>query len=252
MKNTSRRSFIKNSALTVAGLGILQKAKAEKLFQEHNNTSNFQPADGTFKLPTLDYAYNALEPHIDAMTMEIHHSKHHQAYINKLNELIGKTPELQNKTLDTLVIDIFQAPEAAQTALRNNAGGHWNHSLFWKMLNPNAGSRPANDVFREAMMKKWNDMDSFKAEFHKSAMSVFGSGWTWLVKDGAGQLSIVNTANQDNPLMDSRTIVLKPILGIDVWEHAYYLKYQNRRAEYLDAVWNVIDWSQVSRWYVEM
>ncbi|MBC8046623.1 MAG: superoxide dismutase [Fimbriimonadaceae bacterium] len=210
------------------------------------------PADGAFSLPALDYDYAALEPYIDTMTMQIHYSKHHQTYVTKLNEAIEKTPELQGKSLKDLIMNINAAPESVRTAIRNHGGGHYNHSMFWKMMNPKAADSITSDDLRKALMAKWNDMETFKSEFNKSATGLFGSGWTWLIKDTAGALSIVNTANQDNPLMDISSQKGKPILGIDVWEHAYYLKHQNKRADYLAAIWNVIDWNQVSKWYSEM
>ncbi|MBC8173438.1 MAG: superoxide dismutase [Chitinophagales bacterium] len=206
-------------------------------------------ADGAFILPPLDYEMNALEPHIDTMTMQIHHDKHHQAYVTKLNEAIDKAPELKGKSLDELVMHINDAPENVRTAIRNHGGGHWNHSFFWRMMSPKAKDSAMSDNLRKAMMAKWNDMETFKSEFQKSATGVFGSGWAWLIKDKENNLSIVTTPNQDNPLMDIAAQKGEPIMGIDVWEHAYYLKHQNKRADYLNDIWNVIDWNQVSKWY---
>lgn len=253
MKNSkrSRREFLRTGAITLAGAGLLKTIDMQAMHIENVCEIKTQFADGAFSLPALGYDFNALEPHIDAMTMQIHHDKHHQGYVTKLNDAIEKAPELKGKTLDELLLNLQSVPEQVRTAVRNNGGGHFNHSLFWKLLSPNAASSTTSDTFRKAMMAKWNDMETFKAEFHKSASAVFGSGWTWLVRDASGNLSIVNTPNQDNPLMENAAQRGKPILGIDVWEHAYYLKYQNKRADYLSAVWNVLDWGMVSKWYDE-
>ena len=193
-----------------------------------------------FSLPALPYAYDALEPHIDARTMEIHHTKHHQAYVNNLNAAIEKAPELQGKSLDDLMRGINSVPEAVRTAVRNNGGGHWNHSMFWELMGPNKGGEPTG-ALADAIKQSFGDFSKFKEQFAAAATGRFGSGWAWLINDG-GKLSITSTPNQDNPLMDGK----RAILGLDVWEHAYYLKYQNRRPEYITAWWNVVSWDAVA------
>lgn len=193
-----------------------------------------------FTLPALPYAHDALEPHIDTLTMQIHHGKHHQAYVDNLNKAIAGT-EHENKSLDQL---IAQAGKIS-TAVRNNGGGHWNHSFFWESLAPNAGGTPSGKL-AEAINAAFGSFDAFKEKFNSAGMTRFGSGWAWLiVKDG--KLEVCSTANQDNPLMDVAETKGTPLLGVDVWEHAYYLKYQNRRAEYLGAFWNVIDWNRIAQ-----
>ena len=193
-----------------------------------------------FTLPPLPYPYDALEPHIDARTMEIHHTKHHQAYVNNLNAAIEKAPELASKSLDDLMRNVNSLPESVRTAVRNNGGGHWNHSMFWQLMGPAKGGEPRG-ALADAIRQSFGDFSKFKEQFSAAAGSRFGSGWAWLVDDG-GKLSITSTPNQDNVLMDGK----KGILGLDVWEHAYYLKYQNRRPEYIAAWWNVVNWDEVS------
>jgi superoxide dismutase, Fe-Mn family len=195
-------------------------------------------------LPALSYAPAALEPHIDAQTMEIHHGKHHQGYVNNLNAAIEKAPELGSWTLDRLCRDLAKVPEAVRTAVRNNGGGHWNHSLFWSVMVPKSGGEPSGNV-AGAISKAFGDFAKFREAFQAAALGRFGSGWAWLVAAKDGTLSIESTANQDNPLMEGRTA----ILGLDVWEHAYYLKYQNRRADYVGAWWNVVHWGEVAKRY---
>lgn len=195
-------------------------------------------------LPPLPYAAAALEPHIDALTMTIHHGKHHNAYVTNLNAAIEKAPELGNWTLGDLCRNIAQVPEAVRTAVRNNGGGHWNHSLFWELMAPNAGGEPGGDV-GAAITKSWGDFGKFRDAFKAAAVGRFGSGWVWLVAGRDGTLTIESTPNQDNPLMDGKHAVL----GLDVWEHAYYLKYQNRRPDYIDAWWNVVNWAEVAKRY---
>jgi Fe-Mn family superoxide dismutase len=196
----------------------------------------------TFSLPTLDFPYDALEPHIDARTMEIHHSKHHAGYVNNANAALEGNPDLQDKDVGALLADLNVVPEAIRTAVRNNVGGHANHSLFWKVMAPGAGGEPAG-ALAEAISAGFGDFASFKEQFSKAAMTRFGSGWAWLVKDAAGGLKVLSTANQDSPISEGMT----PVLGLDVWEHAYYLNYQNRRAEYVAAFWNVVNWDEVAR-----
>jgi len=195
-----------------------------------------------FTLPPLPYPTNALEPHIDAQTMEIHHGKHHAAYVNNLNAALEKAPELQGKSLDDLLTNLNAVPESVRTAVRNNGGGHWNHSMFWQIMTPNGGGQPTGKL-ADAIKSTFGDFEKFKEQFNAAGGSRFGSGWAWLVNDG-GKLSIVSTPNQDNPIMDGKAA---PILGLDVWEHAYYLKYQNRRPDYMKAWWNVVNWPEVAK-----
>jgi len=195
-------------------------------------------------LPPLPYAPDALEPHIDARTMEIHHGKHHQAYVNNLNAALEKAPELQDRSLEQLLADLNAVPEAVRTAVRNNGGGHWNHALFWRVMGPNAGGEPTGKL-GEAIGSAFGGFDKLKEQFAAAAAGRFGSGWAWLVNDG-GRLSITSTPNQDNPLMEGKRAD-QVLLGLDVWEHAYYLKYQNRRPDYVSAWWNVVNWDEVSR-----
>ncbi len=196
-------------------------------------------------LPNLPYAYNALEPYIDAQTMEIHHTKHHQAYITNLNNAVAGT-EAEGKSILELVKNV----DKYSVAIRNNGGGHWNHSFFWELLSPNAVKSPSGELL-EKIEKKWGSLDKFKEEFGKAALSRFGSGWAWLCLEKDGSLEICSTANQDNPLMPGVGCEGVPLLGLDVWEHAYYLKYQNRRADYINAFWSVLDWNAVEKNYKE-
>lgn len=192
------------------------------------------------ELPALPYAHDALEPHIDARTMEIHHGKHHQGYVNKLNAALEGHRDLQDKSVEELLSDLAAVPAEIRTAVRNNGGGHANHSLFWTVLGPDGGGAPSGDL-AEAIDSTFGGFDSFREQFQSAAGGRFGSGWGWLVVDG-GDLAIVDTPNQDSPLSDGKT----PIFGVDVWEHAYYLNYQNRRGDYLSAIWNVVDWDGVA------
>ncbi len=197
----------------------------------------------TFELPSLAYAYDALEPSIDAMTMEIHHSKHHNAYVNNLNAALEKHPELAGKSLEELVTNINSIPEDIRTAVRNNGGGHFNHSLFWTVMSPNGGGEPSGDL-AAAIGDAFGNFASFKETLSKAAATRFGSGWAWLGFKN-GKLAVLSMPNQDVPMMEGLT----PILGIDVWEHAYYLKYQNRRPEYVSNWWNVVNWEEVANRY---
>ena len=191
-------------------------------------------------LPALPYDHAALEPHIDTTTMQIHHGKHHQAYVTNLNAALDKHAGLQDKSLDDLLKNLAAVPDDIRTAVRNNGGGHWNHAMFWQLMGPNAGGAPTGDV-ANGIDAAFGSFDTFKEKFVAAGMTRFGSGWAWLVDNG-GTFEITSTANQDNPLMDGK----KAILGVDVWEHAYYLKYQNRRADYLAAFWNVVNWNAVA------
>lgn len=193
------------------------------------------------QLPKLPYGYDALEPHIDARTMEIHYTKHHQTYINNLNAALEKHPELADKSVEALLKDLNAIPEDIRTAVRNNGGGHANHSLFWTIMGPKGGGEPSGEL-AEAIKSTLGGFDSFKDQFSKAAAGRFGSGWAWLSVDGKGKISVTSTPNQDSPLSEGLT----PILGLDVWEHAYYLHYQNRRPDYIAAWWNVVNWKQVS------
>jgi len=199
----------------------------------------------SFELPSLPYAYNALEPHIDAMTMEIHHSKHHNAYVTNLNAALDKHPHLAGKSLEELVTNPDSLPEDIRTAVRNNGGGHFNHSLFWKVMSPNGGGEPSG-ALAQAISTAFGDFASFKTTFAQAAVGRFGSGWAWLGFKG-GKLTVLSMPNQDVPMMEGLT----PILGIDVWEHAYYLKYQNRRPEYVANWWNIVNWEEVARRFAE-
>ena len=194
-----------------------------------------------FTLPALPYDFAALEPSIDARTMEIHHDKHHAGYVNNLNAALEKAPELRSKSLDDLLQNLDSVPESIRTAVRNNAGGHWNHSMFWEIMSPKGGGEPTGKL-AEAIKKSFGDFATFQTQFADAAGKRFGSGWAWLVKDG-GKLSITSTPNQDTPVMEKK----HPILGVDVWEHAYYLKYQNKRPDYVKAWWNVVNWPEVGR-----
>jgi Fe-Mn family superoxide dismutase len=195
----------------------------------------------TYKLPELPYAYDALEPHIDKETMTIHHTKHHNTYITNLNNALEGHDDLLAKSVEELISNMDAIPEAAKTAVRNNGGGHANHSLFWELLSPNGGGTPTG-ALAEAIDKKFGSFDAFKEEFAKASTTRFGSGWAWLVLNN-GELELMSTPNQDSPLMEGKT----PLLGLDVWEHAYYLNYQNRRPDYIAAFWNVVNWDEVAK-----
>ena len=197
-----------------------------------------------FQLPALPYANDALEPHIDAQTMEIHHDRHHNTYVTNLNAALESAPELQDKSLEDLIANLDSVPESIRTAVRNNGGGHANHSLFWEIIGPNGGGAPTGEI-AAAIDSELGGFDKFKEDFAKAATTRFGSGWAWLVVGKDGKLSITSTPNQDSPLFEGLT----PVLGLDVWEHAYYLKYQNKRPDYIGAFWNVINWDEVNKRY---
>jgi superoxide dismutase, Fe-Mn family len=199
---------------------------------------------GEFTLPPLPYAYEALEPHIDTRTMQIHHGKHHAAYIKNLNGAIAKYPDLKGKSIETLLKTLSSLPEDIRTAVRNNGGGHANHSMFWQIMAPKAGGAPTGEI-ATAITQTFGNFTNFKQQFNEAGMKRFGSGWAWLVRTPAGKLQVMTTANQDSPLLEG----FFPIMGNDLWEHAYYLLYQNRRADYLEAWWNVINWSEVNKRY---
>ena len=197
-----------------------------------------------FQLPQLKYKYNALEPYIDEETMRVHHTKHHQVYTDKFNTALKKYPELYEKSVQDLLSDLDSIPEDIGGAVRNTGGGYYNHNLFWEMMSPNGGGEPQGTI-ATAINESFGSFESFKEQFTQSAVSLFGSGWTWLVKDSGGYLLIVNTLNQNSPISKGYT----PLLGIDVWEHAYYLKYQNRRPDFIKAWWNVVNWEKVNEYF---
>ena len=197
-----------------------------------------------FEVPPLPYDYNALEPYIDTQTMQLHHDKHHAAYVNNLNAALQSHTELASRSVEDLIRRINDVPESIRTAVRNNGGGHVNHSMFWQIMKPNGGGQPGGEL-GSAIDQTFGSFDQFKAAFNDAGVKRFGSGWAWLVLDSSGKLSVISSANQDSPLMDG----LYPVMGNDVWEHAYYLKYQNRRPDYLAAWWNVVNWDEVARRY---
>lgn len=194
-----------------------------------------------FELPALPYDYSALEPHIDTETMKIHHDKHHAAYVNNLNAALESQPALQGKSIEDLLRNINDVPEAIRTAVRNNGGGHANHTMFWEIMGPSSGE--PTGALAQAINSAFGDFNTFKEKINDAGVKRFGSGWSWLVTDGSGNLQVISSANQDSPFMDGQT----PLLGVDVWEHAYYLKYQNRRPDYLKAWWNVVNWEAVAK-----
>ncbi|MBM3834352.1 MAG: superoxide dismutase [Verrucomicrobia bacterium] len=197
-----------------------------------------------YELPLLPYPKDALEPHIDAQTMEIHHGKHHNAYVTNVNKAIAGNPDLEKKSVEELISNLDAVPADIRNAVRNNGGGHANHSMFWKTIGPKAGGAPAGKL-ADDIKAGFGSFDGFKEKFEAAGVGRFGSGWAWLIVNKAGNLEITSTANQDSPLMEGT----KPVLGCDVWEHAYYLKYQNRRPDYLKAFWNVVNWTEVAKYY---
>lgn len=198
-------------------------------------------------LPTLAYSYDALEPHFDALTMEIHHSRHHQAYVNNLNAALDKHPELHDAVLADLIANLAQVPEAIRTAVQNNGGGHLNHTLFWEVLTPGGASEAFGDL-KSAIESTFGSIDAFKEKFNAAATTRFGSGWAWLALNASGGLEVLSTANQDSPL----ALGLKPIFGLDVWEHAYYLKFQNKRPDYIQTWWSVLNWTVANERYLAL
>ncbi len=199
-----------------------------------------------FEVPPLPYDYNALEPYIDEQTMRLHHDKHHGAYVTNLNAAIEGQPQLANLTVEDLMRRINEVPENIRTAVRNNGGGHVNHSMFWRIMKPNGGGQPTG-ALAQAINSTFGSFDNFKTQFNDAGVKRFGSGWAWLVLDQGGKLQVISSANQDSPLMDGQF----PVMGNDVWEHAYYLKYQNRRADYLNAWWNVVNWDEIAQRYAQ-
>jgi len=233
----NRRQAIKTAALATAALAVMPKTIA----QSSPVTTAVKTEGGPFTLPALPYAYDALEPYIDGRTMEIHHDKHHAAYVANLNKAVADIPELGNKSVEDLLKDLSAMPEKVRTAVRNNGGGHFNHSLFWQMMKKNGGGEPSGELAK-AIDGKFGSFGAFQEQFTKAALGQFGSGWAWLVLDN-NELKIEPSANQDSPISEGR----RPLLGVDVWEHAYYLKYQNRRPDYVSAWFNTINWDYVSR-----
>lgn len=248
-KHNSRRDFIKNTAIITTGLALAPNlaCKTTKV-AAIVKPSTYPTADGYVQQP-LGYAYNALEPYIDAQTMEIHYTKHHSGYIKNLNKVAFAHESMMGKSLEELLQKVSTLPADVKTTVRNNGGGHWNHTFFWQVMTDKRDTKPSAEL-ETAITKKWGSVDAFKAEFEKSASSRFGSGWAWLVNTSKG-LEITSTPNQDNPLMDVADVQGVPLLGVDVWEHAYYLKYQNKRADYLKNWWNVVNWDRVNGLFVK-
>lgn len=238
---------IKVYLLTVMAIALLtacqQPAQERNSNDKNKGGTTMSAQNGKHLLDPLPYAYDALEPHIDKQTMEIHHGKHHQAYVNNLNAAIEGT-DLENKSLE----DIFKNMSQYSAAVRNNGGGHWNHDLFWNIMGPNGGGKPSGRLLA-AIEETFSSFEAFQEEFNRAGATRFGSGWAWLIVNADGKLQVTSTPNQDNPLMDVAQVQGIPILGVDVWEHAYYLKYQNRRPEYLGNFWHVINWSVVESKY---
>jgi len=243
MRSVDRRTAILQMSAVAGAVLLSEGVRAESAGQAQTAAAPAAPPSGPFTLPALPYAYEALEPSFDAETMHLHHDKHHQAYVNNLNTAAAAHPEIASKTVWELVADLNSVPEAIRTAVRNNGGGHANHSFWWPTLGK-GGSAPTGELAK-AIDAKFGTLSSFQDKLTDAAMHVFGSGWAWLVKMPDGTVAIESTPNQDSPL----TAGHKPILGIDVWEHAYYLKYQNKRADYLKAFWNVVNWTEVAKNY---
>ena len=241
-----RRKFIYSIGLASAAMSFT-KINAFTKINSINNKNKLRSVSNMakFELPALPYAFDALEPHIDARTMEIHHSKHHAGYVSKLNAAVEGT-DAEGKSLEDLMKNVSKY----STAVRNNGGGHYNHSLFWTVMGPNKGGAPTGEL-SDAINKQFGSFDKFKEEFSNAAATRFGSGWAWLVVKNDGSLAVTSTPNQDNPVMDVADVKGTPVLGIDVWEHAYYLNYQNRRPDYISAFWNVINWDEVAKRYAD-
>lgn len=235
-----RRHFLKTVPLSISLATIAESAVSQTSSNTILQTKNINQTM-TFELPALSYAFNALEPHIDAKTMEIHHGKHHNAYVTNLNNAVAADANAQGKTLEELMANISKLP----MAIRNNGGGHWNHSMFWQIMSPTGGGEPKGEI-AFAINGAFGNFENFKKEFAAAGATRFGSGWAWLSVDSAKNLFVSSTPNQDNPLMDIADKKGTPILGMDVWEHAYYLHYQNRRPDYIAAFWNVVNWDEVN------
>jgi Fe-Mn family superoxide dismutase len=240
----SRRNFLVLLGGTTGAVALAAFPSAFTALSEPLAGTKQKEADGPFKLPPLPYAYDALEPHIDKATMQFHHDKHHAAYVKNLNDAIAKYPALKGQSAEELLRNLSKVPEDIRTTVRNNGGGHLNHSMFWEIMGPNGGGEPKGAIAK-AIQQSFGSFDAFKKEFNDAGAKRFGSGWAWLVRNKDGKLQVISTANQDSPLMEGSI----PIMGNDVWEHAYYLKYQNRRPDYLAAWWNVINWNEVNKRY---
>jgi Fe-Mn family superoxide dismutase len=237
----NRRHF-----LFLLGAGTGTFALDSFALAEQSPTSKPPSTKAAIELPPLAYAYEALEPHIDARTMQFHHDKHHAAYVKNLNAALDKHPELKGRTVEELLRRLNQVPADIRTTVRNNGGGHVNHSMFWKIMKPQGGGEPTGEI-ATAINQNFGNFAAFKKQFNEAGAARFGSGWVWLVRNKNGKLEITTTANQDNPISEGKY----PILGNDVWEHAYYLNYQNRRADYLEAWWNVVNWDEINRRFTE-
>jgi Fe-Mn family superoxide dismutase len=222
-----------------APFGLFDRALADAMSQPDEKA---EESKAVFKLPSLPYEYAALEPHIDTRTMQFHHDKHHAAYVKNLNDAVAKYPELRGMSAEDMLRNLSSVPEGIRTVIRNNGGGHINHSMFWEIMSPTGGGKPTGEI-ANAIEKTFGSFGAFQSKFNEAGAKIFGSGWVWLVRDKDGKLKITSTPNQDSPL----SVGEFPIMGNDVWEHAYYLNYQNRRADYLKAWWNVINWQEVNR-----
>ncbi|WP_017651914.1 superoxide dismutase [Fortiea contorta] len=239
----NRRHFLFLLAAGTSSFALDACALAQTSPAGNSSSPSTTPeAAGVIKLPPLPYPYEALEPHIDAKTMQFHHDKHHAAYIKNLNAALDKHPELKNRSVEELLRKLDRVPEDIRKTVRNNGGGHVNHTMFWEIMKPNGGGEPTGEI-ANAINQNFGSFAAFKKQFNEAGASRFGSGWVWLVRNKNGKLEVTSTANQDSPLTEGKY----PILGNDVWEHAYYLNYQNRRADYLDAWWNVVNWEEINK-----
>lgn len=241
--NRRRFLFLLSATTGVAAWETFPTAQAATFLGDSTKQSETKE---TFRLEPLPYTYDALEPHIDAATMRFHHDKHYATYIKNLNEAVNKYPQLKNKSAEALLRNINSVPQDIRTKVRNNGGGYVNHKMFWEIMGPNAGGNPTGPI-ADAINKTFGSFDAFKEQFNTAGTDRFGSGWAWLVRNNNGQLQVISTANQDSPFMEG----LYPIMGNDVWEHAYYLKYQNKRADYLTAWWNVVNWNEVNKRFTQ-
>ncbi|HEY9670526.1 MAG TPA: superoxide dismutase [Waterburya sp.] len=238
----NRRNFLVLLGATTGTLALGNVACVSKPVEKPLSDNKQNQGAQTFKLPPLPYAYNALEPHIDTKTMQFHHDKHHATYVKNLNTALSKYPQLKNKSAEDLLRNLNSVPKDIRTTIRNNGGGHLNHSMFWEIMSPRGGGEPKGAIAK-AIQESFGSFNAFKQQFNEAGSKHFGSGWAWLVRGKDGKLQVMSTANQDSPLMDG----IFPIMGNDLWEHAYYLKYQNRRADYLNAWWNVVNWNEVNK-----
>ncbi len=232
--------------LLIGIVSCQQSTQGNNSSNEQKETTTMKAENGTFELAALPYAHDALEPYIDKATMEIHHGKHHQAYVTNLNNAIAGT-EMEKLSLEEIFANMSKYP----MAVRNNGGGHWNHTMFWEIMGPDAGGKPSGKLL-SAIEKRFESFEKLQGLVNQAGATRFGSGWAWLIVDANGELQVTSTPNQDNPLMDVADVKGTPILGVDVWEHAYYLKYQNRRPEYLTNFWNVVNWTEVEKRYNEL